>query len=242
MCARHRTDGMLPYSNRRCRVAKCREVAVFGTIKRQLHCEAHAVAGEVNIVERKCTSCGLLNIISPTSRQCGYCDPTFKTRRPVKWKELDIKGCLEAAGYTLVHDRAVGAECGLRDRPDFVIDIGHYLIIIEVDEHQHGGYRCVMICTCHGPNEAAHCQCQQARMMDLGQALGKPQIYMRFNPDSYMTACGTRGREGPARRKQELLRHVKHLVDRGAPIAYTSCIYLYYDGDDQTERVLVPFA
>jgi hypothetical protein len=57
-----------------------REVTMDGTITRQLHYEAHAVAGEVNLAGRECTSCGLLNIISPTTRQCGYCDPTFKTR------------------------------------------------------------------------------------------------------------------------------------------------------------------
>jgi hypothetical protein len=238
-CAVHRSEGMLRYSNRRCRIAGCTDIAVFGTVRQQLHCEAHAVAGEINIVERACAGCGLLNIVSPTSRQCGYCDPTFKAKRPVKWKELDLKACLQAAGHAFAHDRAVASDCNLRDRPDFVMDVGHGLIVVENDEHQHRDRMCAVACTC--PVGQVHCQCQQARMVDLGQAMGLPQVWLRYNPDAYKEASGAPGKVGVARRKQHLLALIKRLSEREAPLGYTSCIYVFYDGNDQTEKLLIPF-
>jgi hypothetical protein len=143
-CAVHKTSGMIPHSNRRCTVPRCRETAVFGTMTRQLHCEKHAVEGEINLVEQSCKSCGLLNVLSPTSLMCGYCDKYFTQRRPVKRKELDVKGCLEAAGYSFVHNQAVVKAGGLMERPDFVIYTGPVLIFLECDEHQHsqGAYQC----------------------------------------------------------------------------------------------------
>ena len=230
---------MLRYSNRRCRITGCHEIAIFGTIRQQLHCEAHAVAGEVNIVERKCVSCGLLNIINPVSHMCGYCDTSFKAKRPVKWKELDMKACLQAAGHAFAHDRAVASDCNLRDRPDFVLDVGHSLVVVENDEHQHRDRMCAVTCGC--PAGQVHCQCQQARMIDMGQAMGLPQVWIRYNPDAYKASTGARGTVGVARRKQRLLALIAHLAAREAPMAYTSVIYVFYDGNDQTEKLLIPF-
>jgi hypothetical protein len=180
-----------------------------------------------------------MNIINPVSKKCGYCDPTFKAKRPIRWKELDLKACLQAAGYAFAHDRAVASDCNLRDRPDFVLDAGHSLVIVENDEHQHRDRMCAVACTC--PAGQVHCQCQQARMIDMGQAMGLPQVWVRYNPDAYKASTGARGTVGVARRKQHLLVLIAHLAAREAPMAYTSVIYMFYDGNDQTEKLLIPF-
>jgi len=233
---------MTRHSSRRCRIDGCREIPVFGTVKATLHCEDHAVEGEVNLVERKCASCGLLNIISPTTKKCGYCDPTFKAKRPVKWKELDLKGCLEAAGYTLVHNKRIRDSCGLRDQPDFLIDFGFCFVVVENDEHQHRDRQCPVVCEC--PPGQVHCKCQQARMIDVGQVLGMPSVWFRYNPDAYKTADGRKGKTGPTKRKQELLRWLRKTRADGPSglQGFTSAVYLFYDGNDQRTRVLVPIA
>ena len=241
-CATHKEPNMLPYSNRRCVIPQCRETAVFGTLRRQLHCEAHAVAGEVNLVEQRCDSCGLLNIVHPMSRKCADCDPAQKVIRPVKWKELDVKAVLALAGWAdAIHDRRLQDSCGLRDRPDFVIDAGFCWIVIECDEHQHRDRMCARRCEC--PRDAArHCQCQQARLVDLGQVLGMPQVWLRFNPDPYRTASGSRGPTAPARRRQELARMVNFVARQDITWlqgAFTRACYMYYDGDDIQWETLV---
>jgi len=239
-CAAHRTAGMIVYSNRRCIISTCREIAVFGTIGRQLHCETHAVAGEINLIERACASCGLLNIIHPVTKLCGYCDPAQKACRPVKRKELEIKGLLESEGWRCVHDQRLADPCGLRDRPDFVIDVGYCIVIIEVDEHQHREYMCARVCEC--PESARHCKCQQARMIDIGQVAGMPTVWIRYNPDAFQTMTGQSGKVSGAARRQALARMVKYIAAQNTDWlekAFTTACYMYYDGEEVQWETLV---
>ena len=53
--------------------------------------------------------------------------------------------------------------------------------------------------------------------------------------------CGTRAKFGPTKRKEELLRWIKYALAREQTIGFTTCVYLFYDGNDQTEKILVPF-
>ena len=235
VCAEHKESGMLPYSNRRCVAIDCREIAIFGTLKKQLHCADHAVEGEVNIVEQRCTSCGLMNIVSPVTKQCAYCDPKQTIYRPVKWKELDVKSVLLQAGWTdLVHDRRLQDACGLKDRPDFVIDVGSRIIIVEVDEHQHRDRLCARQCIC--PDNVRHCKCQQARMFDTSQQFGgMPVVWIRFNPDDFDIRPNTKGKVNAAVRRQELVRMVRFVANQ--PMEWmeghlTKVCYMYYDGDN----------
>ncbi len=202
-------------------------------MRRQLHCEAHAVAGEVNLIEHACAQCGIMNIIHPVSKMCGYCDPAQTVYRPVKRKELEIKAVLATAGWTPVHDRRLDDACGLKDRPDFVIDAGFCYLVIEVDEDQHQSYMCARTCTC--PSASRHCQCQQARMLDMGQTMGMPQVWIRYNPDKFVLSNKHVGKHGPPKRQQELIRVIKHVQDQGPDGlagAYTRVCYMYYDGGD----------
>ena len=58
----------------------------------------------------------------------------------------------------------------IRLRPDLYVDLGHRVICIEIDQHQHkyGNYK----------NE-------ESRMYKILKKFGKPVIFIRFNPDEY---------------------------------------------------------
>ena len=69
----------------------------------------------------------------------------------------------------MVFDKAVDGGCS-KKRPDVLIDLLLYSIIIECDEDQHKNY-----------------ECENKRTMQLFEDLGeRPLILIRFNPDSYM--------------------------------------------------------
>ena len=54
-----------------------------------------------------------------------------------------------------------------------LVDLGYQIIIIEIDENQHGNY---------------DCSCENKRIMELSQDLQhRPVILIRFNPDKYET-------------------------------------------------------
>ncbi len=69
----------------------------------------------------------------------------------------------------MIFDKAVDGGCS-KKRPDILIDLLLYSIIIECDEEQHKNY-----------------ECENKRTMQLFEDLGnRPLIMIRFNPDSYV--------------------------------------------------------
>jgi hypothetical protein len=68
----------------------------------------------------------------------------------------------------MIFDKSVEGGCS-KKRPDVLIDLLLYSIIIECDECQHKNY-----------------ECENKRTMQLFEDLGnRPLIIIRFNPDSY---------------------------------------------------------
>ena len=76
----------------------------------------------------------------------------------------------------MIFDKAVDGGCS-KKRPDVLIDLLLYSIIIECDERQHKNY-----------------ECENKRTMQLFEDLGeRPLIMIRFNPDSYTEEHGPSG-------------------------------------------------
>ncbi len=74
--------------------------------------------------------------------------------------------------YTWNTDKRIQDGCS-RKRPDVLLDLGYQIIIVEVDENQHIEY---------------DCSCENKRLMLLSQDVGhRPIIFIRFNPDEYIT-------------------------------------------------------
>jgi hypothetical protein len=72
---------------------------------------------------------------------------------------------------TVILDKRIQDGCSSR-RPDILIDVGEYTIIIEIDENQHKTY---------------DCSCENKRLMELFQDTGnRPMTMIRFNPDEYI--------------------------------------------------------
>jgi hypothetical protein len=74
----------------------------------------------------------------------------------------------------MIFDKAVDGGCS-KKRPDILIDLLLYSIIIECDEGQHKNY-----------------ECENKRTMQLFEDLGnRPLILIRFNPDRYTGDLGS---------------------------------------------------
>ena len=144
-------------------------------------CEAHAEPGFFDIVQQPCRSCGLMDVLTGDGK-CTSCDPETR-KRAERAKELSVKAFLDAREPRLQyisHDRAVDNAACVRYRPDFVFDAGTHAVVLEVDEHQHSSYAC---------------ECEQMRMVNLAHALGYPTVFVRYNPDAYVSETGGRARK-----------------------------------------------
>jgi hypothetical protein len=74
-------------------------------------------------------------------------------------------------------DKRIQDGCSAR-RPDVLMDLGHHVLMVEVDENKHNNY---------------DCSCENKRLMEIWQDLGKRNIVViRFNPDAYKTIQGER--------------------------------------------------
>lgn len=167
-CFTHREEGMLRRPKQKCIISGCKEYSFYG-IHYPLHCETHKLPDELNMVEKKCSSCGLIMVLNQNNL-CQYCGD-FIHKRVHLVKQTAVKNFFDANelkydSYDKVYDR----ECGL-ERPDFVFDRKEFVIIVEVDENQHRSY-------------LEECEC--SRMVNIYNSFGGARVmFIRYNPDKY---------------------------------------------------------
>ncbi len=150
----------------------------------------------------------------------------------VKRKETRIKRFLDANNIIyMFNDKMVDhGACG-EERPDFPIDCGTHITIVEVDENQHS-YETE--------------ECRTIRMKNLSQMFGGMLVFwIRYNPDAFKVPNGTTAKISVREREEHLLEWI-HWAMSHPPTAFASVIYLFYDGCEKKMganaiQVLTPF-
>lgn len=105
-----------------------------------------------------------------------------------------------------------------KERPDFIFYCGTFVLIVEVDENQHF---------------SRPCECEQIRMVNIFQSLGKPTIFIRYNPDKYIPKDCTVKTEGDSfDKRMVLLKNWVRYFTVTPPLVPLSVGYLYFDGWD----------
>lgn len=233
-CTLHREIGTILNANRQCVTDKCRKLAEYGVTKHE-HCELHKDPLEINLVNRKCSACGLMGSLN-RNEQCETCRPELWEKKALYKQRVVIDYLknqdLVATSEDRVLDKGI---CG-KERPDlfFANDDQPHTVIGEIDEDQHKSYDCARICTCDGLS----CNCDITRMKNIQQSQGgRPGYFIRFNPDAYKDAHKKVGKASDIERLKTLERWIRHLLAT-TPTAFLQVVYLYYDGHD-SEKVEV---
>lgn len=217
-CATHREQGMIRKPTGKYVV--CKNQAFYGENYIPTHCEDHKQENQKNLIERNCVSCNLVMILNKENK-CEYCVPeTFKKARLAKQNALmdyldarDLKGT--STDKTINH-----GECGL-ERPDRSYETASFILILECDEHQH---------------RERQCQCEQARMVNIGQSYGGTPVYfIRWNPDNYIGKNPEKEPELINKRYKEVGDFIQSILQGKTKLpehALVSAIYMYYDDWD----------
>lgn len=229
MCAEHgREHGYVNLVTKRCASEGCMVMPSYGCKigGKATHCAAHG--SELNLIMVTGKRCGFKEhafkcdvVIDPHHSFCASHDTERK--RLSRVREIQVANFLRANASRLWSswNRQIqdGKACGGAYRPDFVFDMGTYIIIIEVDEHQHAfrGY-----------------SCDEKRMVDIFNSYGGlPVVFIRWNPDSYCVAG--KPRKTLLRSRLDLLlselecqmaTHPKHLLEVHR---------MFYDADADTK-------
>ena len=185
-CARKRpNESLTDVVNRRC--ADCREKHPrFGSEPgKPVYCAECARKRPSerlqNVTARRCAT-PYCPIIAQNKAYKGYCYRCFIHTYPDspivrnhKSKERAIADFVRELypDYDIAFDRRVADGCSRR-RPDILVDMGEFVVVVEVDENQHSDYSC---------------SCENKRLMELFQDAGnRPMAMIRFNPDQYYSA------------------------------------------------------
>jgi uncharacterized protein YajQ (UPF0234 family) len=140
-----------------------------------LYCSSCKLTDMINIFSKKCKLCNLVFSTKKYDYLCSGCyyytNPDSILTRNHKTKENQIISDLnKELNNIIIQDKIISGGCSKR-RPDGLIKLKDYNIIIEVDENQHNNY-----------------SCENKRLMEIFKDLGNsPLTIIRFNPDSYIS-------------------------------------------------------
>jgi len=179
-CGLHKKDGMIDLKHILCIEDGCEKRPIYNYkgIKTGLYCVAHKKEGMIDVISPMCLSEWCDNYASRNYEK--YCIPCYIylfPDRPItcnyKTKEKSVVDFVMThfEKFSWIADKKVSDGCSRR-RPDLLLDMGPYVLIVEVDENQHTDY---------------DCSCENKRLMEISRDIGhRPLIFIRFNPDAYI--------------------------------------------------------
>ena len=183
-CLTHKLDGMVNIHHPKCK--ECSNRASFNHYgeKTPIYCSLHKEDLMVNVCQQLCKThlCGK----QVSNKYEGYCMVGFIHLFPDKsisknycTKEKAVRNFILSTftDVTWYIDQKIIDGCSKR-RPDLLVDLGDYIIIIEIDENQHIKYDTT---------------CEYKRLVDISDDLrNRPIVLIRFNPDDYILKDGTK--------------------------------------------------
>ncbi len=223
-CAKHSNGNQ--YTNRRpvCVVENCNEGAVYAIgINYPTICENHFMPnrGYVNVAEIECIKCKYTYVLNEQNPICNTCQGIVKGYEHLKEKRIE-EVLNENNIHVTIRDIPVDPALCPRKRPDFGIDCGTHIVIIEVDEGQHN----------HIPVE-----CENTRMGSIYNAFGlRCMVFIRYNPDNYIDSYGNKiyGKSVNPSREILLVNMIKNLMVESRDGLWS--VKLFYDGYNGTPK------
>jgi hypothetical protein len=136
-------------------------------------------------------------------------------------------------------NKSIGAECG-GYRPDIYIDCGNFILVIEIDEHQHRPrYISRIVDGIVTPMAVGSysTECENKRMTSIVSKEQMPVYFIRINPDK--CTINDKVIKVPFEKRCEALRTlIKSVMEGGKPDAWMTVTYMYYDG--ALEKTVTP--
>ena len=238
-CVSCKDETMIDVVSKKCLCGKAHPTFGFENDKRPTRCVSCKDETMIDLVNKLCLSEWCTTRV--TNKYEGYClrcfinlYPDKPLSRNYKTKEIAVNEYIDEyfGEVSWVNDKSVNISgCSSKKRPDKFLDMGDYVILIEVDENSHDNY-----------------SCENKRICSLFQDAGnRPMYIIRFNPDDYMNDAGdkvyscwgydTRGISRIKYKYKKLwdirLETLKHVVEQCIhvkPQKEIETIQLYYDG------------
>jgi hypothetical protein len=178
-CKDHKKINMIDVVHKKCFFEGCIKLPIFnfeGETKR-LYCGDHKKHNMIDFIHKKC-----INVLCDKQQQIDkYCIRCFYVLFPnderckrIKLKENEVKKYIKEnfKNLSFIFDENIkGDGLCFNIRPDILLNLHKHSIIIEIDENQHKWY---------------NIGCDNSRTFMIQEALNRPIIFIRFNPDDYV--------------------------------------------------------
>lgn len=227
-CGTCKMEGMWRVLQNFCKALNCDNAAKYGLPdKKPIVCINHMRKGMVNRIRPQCQLCMSVGINKKYTPYCAGCfffiHPNDPRKRYFKTKEKAFLQPIRERYPNMVIDQIIDGGTSKR-RPDGLIKLDGFSVIIEVDEGQHLAYETI---------------CENKRMMELFVDLGsKPVVFIRINPDGYRDSQGKRiasvfkGKvinKGMLKQRMEVLIETVETVMANKPTKEIQVIELFYN-------------
>lgn len=234
-CKKHKKNGMINIKLKKCQCEKGVAYYNIETEKQPKYCKLCKTDTMVNVTIKICPGAeGTCR--TPAKKQYkGYCKHCFRNMFPndplvftigTKSKELKVRDFINSNFEGFLHDKPLytgHCDCSVRRRIDHRKLIGNTLLVIETDENQHKSYKKMD---------------EETRYNDLYMAFSGKWIYIRFNPDKFLSKKG--GRRNPPleirleRLKKEILKQINR-INNEENTELIERVYMYYDECENEE-------
>ena len=242
LCGDCKNDNMINIISPKC--IKCKiKIPSFGlpTDKKATFCIGCKNEDMIDIRSPKCITplCDKHSVIDKYCIRCFYAlNPNDKRCKRIKFKENEMIKYIQETFKDLnwiCDNSLIGDNMCLKYRPDVLLHLNNHSIIIECDEKQHRHYK---------DNNT----CENSREHQIQEALNRPVVFIRFNPDEYLDfnnkkvmSCFNvdkklgfntipKNQESRWITRLETLKNTVLKSVEKPPIKPIEKIYLYYDG------------
>ena len=225
-CKKCKTETMIDHRSKKC---KCGKPATFNEPNetKRICCKDCKTDTMICAVSKRCKESHCITIGNKKYKgYCTYCyqhlfpnDPlTFQIRS--KTKEIAVRDFINSIFDGFIHDKPIytnHCQCDIRRRIDHRKLINNTILAIETDENQHKSY-----------NERD----EEIRYHDLCNAFSGKWIYIRFNPDKYISKNSKRKNPEIATRlrilEKEIIKQIERINNEENKDLLEK-IYLFYD-------------
>jgi hypothetical protein len=241
-CNNCKNDNMIDIKSPKCIKCKIKH-PIYGlsTDKKATFCKDCKNDDMINIISPRCITplCDKYSVIDKYCIRCFYAlNPNDKRCKRIKFKENEMIKYIQETFKDLnwiCDNSLIGENMCLKYRPDVLLHLNNHSIIIECDEKQHRHYK---------DNNT----CENSREHQIQEALNRPIVFIRFNPDEYLDlnnkkvmSCFNvdkklgfntipKNQESRWITRLETLKNTVLKSVEKPPINPIEKVYLYYDG------------
>ena len=236
-CVSCKTTSMVDVKHKRCKCGKAQPIYNEPNETTAICCVSCKTPSMVDVLHKMCLGAIKDGIIYEcpykmlgNKKYKNYCTRCFLNNFPTdpltfqircKTKEITVRDFINTHFEGFQHDKILETghcDCSIRRRIDHRKLIGNTLLVIETDENQHKSY----------PQMD-----EQTRYDDLFMAFSGKWIYIRFNPDKYISKNGISKNPMISTRLAQLKQEIERQIERIQKEENKDLIervYLYYDG------------